>query len=54
MVQEHHVTVLLTNYVSVLCIELCVSGESHTQYTYMIDPGAQPRDAPGPCKYFSE
>ena len=45
--------VLLTNHVSVLCIELCVSGGSHAQYSYMIGPGAQSRGASGPCKYFS-
>ena len=45
--------VLPANHVSVLCMELCVSGGSHTQYTYMIGPGAQPRSTPGPCKYFS-
>ena len=42
MVREHHVAVLPANHVSVLCIGLCVSGGSHTQYTYMISPGAQP------------
>ena len=45
--------VLSANHMSVLCIGLCVSGGSHTQYTYMIGPGAQPRSAPEPCKYFS-
>ena len=54
MVREHHVVVLPTNHVSVLCMRLCVSGGSHAQYTYMIGPGAQPRGAPGPCKYFSQ
>ena len=53
MVREHHVTVLPANQVSVLCMKLWVSGGSHTQYTYMIGPGAQPRGASGPCKYFS-
>ena len=53
MVWEHHVAVLPTNHVSVLYIELCVSGKSHAQYTYMIGPRAQSRGAPGPCKYFS-
>ena len=38
--------------ISVLYMGLYVSDGSHTQYTYMISPGAQPRDAPGPCKYF--
>ena len=53
MVQEHHMVVLPANHVRVLCIGLCISGESHIQYTYTIGPGAQPRGAPGPCKYFS-
>ena len=53
MVREHHMAVLPANYVSVLCMGLCVSGGSHAQYTYMIGPGAQPCGAPGPCKYFS-
>ena len=48
MVQEHYVTVLPVNHVSILCIGLYVSNESHTQYTYMIDPEAQPRGVPGP------
>ena len=30
--------VLSANHVSVLCMGLCVSGGSHAQYTYMIDP----------------
>ena len=47
MVREHHVVVLSANHVSVLCMGLCVSGGSHTQYTYInIGPGAQPHDAP--------
>ena len=53
MVREHHVVVLPINYVSVLCMGLCISGRSRAQYTYMIDPGAQPHGASGPCKYFS-
>ena len=53
MVREHHVAVLPVNYVSVLCMRLCVSGGSYAQYTYMIDPGVQPRGAPEPYKYFS-
>ena len=53
MVREHHVTVLPANHVNVLCMGLCVSGGSYVQYTYMIGLGAQPRGAPGPCKYFS-
>ena len=36
-----------------MCIELCVSGGSGAQYTYMINSGVQPRGASGPCKYFS-
>ena len=46
-------TVLLANHVSVLCIELCVSGDSHTQYIYIIDRGTQSYGAPGSYKYFS-
>ena len=53
MVREHHVAVLLANYVNVLCMRLCVSGGSYTQYTYIIGPGAQSRGALGSCKYFS-
>ena len=53
MVREHHVTVLLANHVRILCMRLCVSGGSHTQYPYTIGPGAQPRGTPGSCKYFS-
>ena len=53
MVREHHVAVLPVNHVSVLCIGLCVSGGSHVQYTYMIDPGAQPYNIPRACKDFS-
>ena len=44
---------LPTNHVSVLCMELYVSGESHAQYAYMIGSRAQPHGAPKPCKYFS-
>ena len=54
MVREYHVAVFPANHVSVLCMELCVSGEFHAQYTYIIGPGVQPRGAPGPCKYFSK
>ena len=53
MVWEHHVAVLPINHISVLCTGLCVSGGSHAQYTYIISPKAQPRDAPEPYKYFS-
>ena len=53
MVRKHHMAVLLANHVRVLCMRLCVSGGFHAQYTYMIDPGAQPHGTPGPCKYFS-
>ena len=53
MVRKYHVVVLPANHVSVLCMELCVSGQSHTQYTYMIGPGTQPHSASGPYKYFS-
>ena len=53
MVWEHYVAVLPANHVSVLCMEWCVNGGSHAQYTYVIGLGAQPRGAPGPCKYFS-
>ena len=52
MVREHHIAVLLINNISVLCMELYVSGGSHTQYTYMIGPRAQLCGAPGPYKYF--
>ena len=54
IVREHHVIVLPVNHVSILCMELCVSGGSHTQYTYMIGSGAQLCGAPGPCMYFSK
>ena len=47
MVREYHHVVLLTNYVSVLCMKLCVSGGSYIQYTQIIGPGVQPRGAPG-------
>ena len=45
--------VLLINHISILCMKLCVSSGSHIQYTYIIDPGVEPCDIPGPCKYFS-
>ena len=32
--------VLPANHVNVLCMGLCISGGFHTQYTYMIGPGA--------------
>ena len=53
MIQENHVAVLPANHISVLCMRLCVSGGSYTQYTYMIGPGAQSHGTPKPCKYFS-
>ena len=53
MIREYYVAVLLINYVSVLCIKLCVSYGFHAQYTYMIGPEAQPRGTPGSYKYFS-
>ena len=54
MVREHQVTMLSANHVNILCMGLCVSGGSHTQYTYMIGSRAQPRGVPRPCKYFSD
>ena len=40
IVWEHHMVVLLANHASILYIGLCVSGGSHTQYIYMINPRA--------------
>ena len=42
MVREHHVAVLPTNHINVLCMKLRVSGGSHTQYSCMISLEAQP------------
>ena len=33
---KHHVAVLLANYVNAFYMKLCVSGESHVKYTYII------------------
>ena len=37
MVQEHHVTVLSANHISVFYMELSISDEYHIKYTYVID-----------------
>ena len=37
MVREHHVIVLLVNYICIFCMKLCVSGGSYAKYIYMID-----------------
>ena len=39
MVRENHVTVLLINHISVLCIELYINGGFHAQIIYMIGLG---------------
>ena len=36
MVREYHVIILPVNYISVFCMELCISDGSYIKFTYMI------------------